>query len=474
MNATSGHGAGKPLPLLTILAFASSGVPMAALMLSLSVYLPRYFAGQIGVTLGAVGAAFTLVRLLDIGLDPLIGLLMDRTRSPIGRYRPWMICGAPVVMAAAYALFMAPKGISQAYLIAWLLVLYAGASIITLASSAWAAKLASSYHERSRMFSTMSGVGVSGALLVLLLPILTHGKSIAGIGYIQAMGWFTIIGLPIAVALVAIRTPEPVERETPHQHFGLDEYWKMITRPEMARIILVDLSLALGPGTTSALYLFFFHDSRLFSTQDASLLLMWYIIAGFGAPLIGRLAMRFGKHRTLIASTVGYALAQASLFVLPKANFLVAVPGMMTCGILAGGFVLLVRAMVADVGDDVRLDSGKERAGLLYAMVTSTQKIGGAITIGVPLMVLDRFGYNAAPGAVNTPRAIHALEMCYLFAPVVFVLLGGVFLFGYKLDADRHAEIRKALEARDALLGQPAVIESLTGAGTLPGAVIEP
>ena len=51
---------------------------------------------------------------------------------------------------------------------------------------------------------------------------------------------------------------------------------------------------------------------------------------------------------------------------------------------------------------------------------------------------------------MNTPHAIFGLEMCYLFAPIILVFLGGALFFGYKLDARRHAEIRAQLDARDA------------------------
>ena len=50
---------------------------------------------------------------------------------------------------------------------------------------------------------------------------------------------------------------------------------------------------------------------------------------------------------------------------------------------------------------------------------------------------------------MNTQGAIFGLEMCYLFAPIILVFLGGGMFFGYKLDAGRHAEIRSALDARE-------------------------
>ena len=55
---------------------------------------------------------------------------------------------------------------------------------------------------------------------------------------------------------------------------------------------------------------------------------------------------------------------------------------MFALGFMAAGFPLLDRAMVADVGDAVRLEQGKHRIGLLYAMITSTQKVAGALSIG--------------------------------------------------------------------------------------------
>ena len=46
-----------------------------------------------------VGAAFGLVRLIDIPIDAAIGVAMDRTRTGFGRYRIWMLGGAPILMA---------------------------------------------------------------------------------------------------------------------------------------------------------------------------------------------------------------------------------------------------------------------------------------------------------------------------------------------------------------------------------------
>ena len=108
-------------------------------------------------------------------------------------------------------------------------------------------------------------------------------------------------------------------------------------------------------------------------------------------------------------------------------------------------------------------ETGKERVGLLYALVTTTQKIGTAITVGISFMVLDVVGYNAAEGAVNTPEAIRGLELCYVFAPIILVFFGGAAFIGWKLDAKRHAEVRRQLDERDALAAEAGLLEAVSG-----------
>ncbi|MFZ4067522.1 MAG: MFS transporter, partial [Phenylobacterium sp.] len=180
------------LSLPAAMAFAAISLPLSALSLSVGVQLPPYFASQLGVSLAVVGGAFGIVRLLDIWLDPIIGLGMDRTRSRFGRYRVWMMAGAPLLIVAVYMLYNAPKGAPQVYLIVWLLAMYLGLSIMSLSHSAWAAVLAKSYEQRSRIFGVLTAVGVIGSLSALAIPILMGSGAHKALNPIQAVGWFVI------------------------------------------------------------------------------------------------------------------------------------------------------------------------------------------------------------------------------------------------------------------------------------------
>ena len=450
------------LPLSTIFAFAATSLPIQAVVIAVAVYLPRHYASHLGVSLAAVGGAFFIVRMIDIPVDGLLGWVMDKTRTKWGRYRLWTVVGAPFLMASMYWLFMPAEGVGIGYLIFWLLVMYLGTSILSLSHAAWAATLAPAYNDRSRVFGIMTAVGVLGAAAVLAIPIIAEARGLPDSGNVETMGWFILALTPIAVGLVVWRTPERIAPDIPGHQFKLRDYWSLVSRPSMARILAADLCLALGPGWMSALYLFFFTDSRGFTTGQASILLAVYILAGFaGAPMMGRLAMMISKHRAVMVATTGYSLVLISLMAIPKGNMLIAIFPMFLAGFLAAGFNVLTRAMTADIADEVRLEQGRERSGLLYAITTMTTKIAGAFSIGLTFLVLEAVGYQAKEGVVNTPQAIHNLELAYLIGPVVFVMLGGACMIGYGLDAKRHADIRRQLDERDALYTETVTVETL-------------
>ncbi len=458
------------LSLLQLIGFSLPGLPTGALAIGLGVFLPRYYAGHFGLALAAVGGAFGLIRLLDTFVDPVLGLVMDRTKTPIGRYRPWLILGVPILMLAVFMLFEPRTKVTVGYLFVWLLIYYIGTSILTLSHSAWASVIASKYHERSRVFGVMQVVGILGATVVLILPSVLEGRAgVAPGGAVPLMGWFIIAAAPIGVLMALLRTPERITANAETERFGLMDYVQMVFRPDMFRIILADFCLALGPGWMGAIYLFYFHDARGFTIAQASIQLLIYVAAGVvGAGVLSRVAMRFGKHRTLMATATGYSLGLILLTFMPKGHMLPVAIFMFMMGFLATSFALLDRAMVADVADAVRLDQGKNRAGLLYSMITMTQKVAGALSITLSFAVLGAIGYQAKDGAANTPAAIHGLELVYLIGPVVFVMLGGACYIGYKLDDKRHAEIRAALDERDGLTEAP-VLDGLTGSQTEPG-----
>jgi Na+/melibiose symporter-like transporter len=124
----------------------------------------------------------------------------------------------------------------------------------------------------------------------------------------------------------------------------------------------------------------------------------------------------------------------------------------------------MMRAIAADIADELRLDSGREWMGLIYAGLTATSKLATAGAIFLTFNVLALVGYQVGAGVTNTPDAIRGLELAYIVGPIIFVMAAGACFLGYKLTASRHAEIRRQLDLLDVSETDPgAAAEALTG-----------
>ena len=205
MSSTAqADSAGHSISWLRLFAFSLPGLGLGGLAVALSVYLPRFYATNIGLSLQAVGVAFMAVRLVDMCFDPVIGVVMDHTRTRLGRYRIWLLGGAPLLAIPVFMLFLAPAGVSLFYLIGWLFIYYLGTSVIALAHASWASVVASRYHDRSRVFGTIQVISTIAAAAVLIAPIIVSNSVLAT----RYMGWSIVIAIPLGILVASLFTPE--------------------------------------------------------------------------------------------------------------------------------------------------------------------------------------------------------------------------------------------------------------------------
>jgi Na+/melibiose symporter-like transporter len=108
----------------------------------------------------------------------------------------------------------------------------------------------------------------------------------------------------------------------------------------------------------------------------------------------------------------------------------------------------------------VRLEQGKERMALLYAVTGLAAKLAaaGAVIIAYPL--LAAIGYQPTLGMHNSQAALDGLTVVFITGPIFWCVAGGLCFLGWKLDATKHASIREELEARDELLAQQSAMDN--------------
>ena len=206
-----------------------------------------------------------------------------------------------------------------------------------------------------------------------------------------------------------------------------------------------------GSGVTGGLFLFYFDAVKGYGGLAAALLLIYFIAGLIGAPIWTLIARRKGKHVSLICACLYAAISQPLIMYLPENNFVAAAIGMAAAGIVYTSGAYLLRAMMADIGDEDLLETGQDRTGLLYAFVTLTGKAGYALAVGVTYVGLGLFGFNSKLGSGNTPEALTGLTLLFIGLPVVVNVLGATLLLKYPIDAKRTAELQAAIAAKRGL-----------------------
>jgi Na+/melibiose symporter-like transporter len=432
----------------TLAAFAAPAAPISALGLPLAVYLPPFYAEEMGLGLTLVGTVFMITRFWDVLTDPVLGVISDGVRSRWGRRRHWLVLSVPIVVVAVYQVFLPEPPVSAAYLLGWMFILYVGWTLLTLSHMSWGAELTPDYHERSRVQAWREIFLIAGMVTVLALPVLIEraAHDSAGTARVAAMGWFIMVLLPLTVALAVLRVPERDGGATPHLTWRRAAAIVAANRP-LRWILLMDLIAGLAGGVVASLFLFVAAD-HLGLGGIASALLLLYFLSGcvFVVPMI-RLSYRFGKHRTLAGSAAFNGLTLPLLLLVPAGDVALAIILFIAYGVNMGVGPVLFRSMMADVADEDHAESGAQRTGLYYALLVMTNKVGQALSIGIIYPILGRMGY--VPGAENSAAAIAGLVSIYVWLPAVCSLIVAAAMWRFPLDHERQRELRRVIEERE-------------------------
>lgn len=432
-------------------AFAAPGLPLAAMVMPAVVYLPDYYATELGVSLAVVAFAFTAVRAFDLVFDPALGFIMDKTRTRFGRFRPWFVAGAPIAMLAVWMLFMAQPGIGAGYILTWLIVAFVGQSMGQLGHMAWAAAAAGEYDERSRIYGWMQVLTMAGMITILAMPPLM--KLLFGADHadgVRAMGWFVIALLPPTFLLALLAMPEPAPvRRADAERADWRSYLALLRRGSVLRLLAADIAWGTGPSLSGGLFFFFFAAHKGLDRGAAGLLLLVYFMGALaGAPIWPRLARRLGKHRAMMAAGVAYAVAQLSVLATPAGPVAGGVL-IFLAGLPFSAGPILLRSMMADVGDEERLESGHDRTGLLFSLLVGSVKIGSTLAVGIGFKALDIASFDPGLGGGNSEAALVTLAVLFAGVPALLGLAAAWLISGHRLDSTAHAAIRARLDERD-------------------------
>ncbi|MYK27604.1 MAG: MFS transporter [Gammaproteobacteria bacterium] len=439
----------NPLSSRVLACYSGISMPLAAMLMPVAVYLPPFYASELGLSLATVGLIFTMARLWDVVTDPIMGLLIDRFDTRWGRRKHWVAISLPISMLSVHMVFVPDTAnVSTTYLTGWLIVMYLGYTMMAIAHQSWGAELARSYDDRSRLFTWREVFVLVGMVSVLALPAVIELLGVdEQASKVASMGYLVVILLPLTALPLLLGVPDNAVRT------DMTVDWReaisiLLKNTLLWRILVADLAVGFAFAATGALYIFLV--TYLFELPDlASIaLLLIFLISAVVMPLWLKLAVALGKDRTMrLALFAGFAVHGVLYFTAEPGNAIGLWLYTAVYGMVFGAAPTLVRSMMADLTDYDELQTGSKRAGLFFALMTTSSKVGSALAVVTTFTFVEYF-YGFQPGPDNTPQGIHGLLVTYcLFAALTFSIACVCFL-GYPLTRERHREIEAELGIR--------------------------
>ena len=161
----------KPVGRNTILSYGGLATPLAMIGYPIAIWLIPFYSEVVKIDLVVIANILLLARFTDVITDPILGQLGDSTRTAIGRRKPWIILGVPLMMLAIYKLFIPGTEVTIVYFVLWMMMMYLGSTIIGIPYGAWGAEISEDYHQRSRIVSGREGWTLIGLLISALIPL---------------------------------------------------------------------------------------------------------------------------------------------------------------------------------------------------------------------------------------------------------------------------------------------------------------
>jgi GPH family glycoside/pentoside/hexuronide:cation symporter len=455
MRPTGGAGGEDRLPVSLCLGFGVGSFGIAILLNTVTTFFPALMTTVLGQSAAIAGLLLTVSKLYDAFADIAIGTISDRTHSPIGRRRPFLLAGA-LIGGLSFLLIFIPPHLSNGALALWmglaLMVYSTGYSLFSVPYVAMAGEMTDGYHERTRLLSyraffVMLGQLLSSAGTAAIITWAGGGRP----GY-AAMGIATAVLMAGSMigSFYGTRHARIVHPGAAARTIGRGEALRALasnTPFVLLMVIKVGQYMGIAIINTTKL-LFLLNIVHVGYVGLINLTLVQNVVSALCVPFWAWASRRFGKRPSYLVSTAILALVYLSWYwtgpglTMPEIWLRGAANG-----VAAAGTTLLSVAMLPDVMEYDRLRTGLRREGIFSSIYSIIEKLSYALGAGVVGLLLAGGGYiPTLKGAIVTQpaSAIAALYTGASLLPAALVTLSFVLMLFYPLNETRLNAAREA------------------------------
>lgn len=433
-------------------------------MLSAS-YILYYYQDILGVKALAMGVILMAARVFDAFNDPIMGILVAKTRTRWGKFRPWLFVGTLLNAVILVLLFAAPPALSGNGLIAYAAITYVlwGVTYTMMDIPFWSMIPAFTEGGKEReglstLARSCAGVGSAIVTIITMKCVYFMGQGNERIGF----KWFSLViavifVIAITITCLSIKEKSTVDVEAP----SVGQMFRALFQNDQAVavvmiIVLINCSLYI----TSNLVIYFFkydfggsqwyNSYTLFNIFGGAMQILSMMIF---YPLLRKFmdSIRI-FYVSIVMAVIGYGILLGLMVTGEKNIILLFVPGFFIFAAF-GIVTVLTTVFLANTVDYGEVKNGRRDESVIFSMQTFVVKLASGVAAMVASVCLTIFNLSndtsqAAEAAV-AGSSVMGLRLTMTVIPIIGFLVA-VFLFHkkYLLTEKKIEEINGELKKR--------------------------
>lgn len=426
-------------------------------------YILYYYEDILGVSAVFTGVLLLIARVFDAANDPVMGVLVARTKSRFGKFRPWLFSGTIINALVLYAMFAVPEKLAGNPLLIYISAAYIlwGVTYTMMDIPYWSmipafARDSKERESLSTLGRTCAGVGSALVTVITMPAVYFLGNGDERIGF----KWFALlvaVFFAFTAVLMCLCIREKSTVDMPVNSIG--DMFRALIRNDQAMtvvisIVLINCSIYL----TSNLVIYFFkydfggegwqNAYTLFNTfggavQILSMMLLY--------PMVRKFLSTVQVFRASLGMAVaGYAVLLALACTNMSNVFLLFIPGFFIFG-ANGLLTILTTVFLANSVDYGQWKNGTRDESVIFSMQTFVVKLasGVAVLLASICLAVFQISENTEAEAVAATQSVMGLRLTMTVLPVIGLAAAAVF-FGkkFRLTDEKMEEIGEELRKK--------------------------
>ena len=435
-------------------------------------YVMYFYQDILGLSATFVGAILMIARIFDAANDPFMGVLVAKTNTKWGKFRPWLFSGTALNALVLFALFSAPN-LSNSGLMIYFTVIYIlwGVTYTMMDIPFWSMIPAVTETPKERESLSVIGrtcAGVGNALITIGTMIIVKylGGGVERKGFMIFAGIIAVLFM--VTELILCRAVDEKQSEEAMNTTSVSEMFRSLFNNDQAMTTVITIVLINGAlYITSNLIIYFFKYDFSQSLADPTKWQETYTLftsVGGGSQILGMMLLYpllrkfLGNSQIfkicLCSAIIGYAVLLFACFTGLANNLAVLlIPGVLV--FLSNGILtVLTTVFLTSSCDYGELKTGHREESVIFSMQTFVVKAASGFAVfltGIGLDLIGLAGNADSSGeiAVQSAGTLAGLRLLMTIIPILGLLVAfRVFVKKFILTDEKAEEIALELKRR--------------------------